>query len=236
MEFIEVNTYKELSRKAANIIAAEMILNKSAVLGLATGSTPIGIYNRLIELNKAGDIDFSNISTVNLDEYCGLSPENPNSYRFFMNQNLFDKVNVKAENTHVPNGNAANLEQECERYNTLIKSLGGIDIQLLGIGKNGHIGFNEPGTSFRKGTHVIELMQETRIANSRFFSSLEEVPKSAITVGIHTIMNAKRIVLVANGKEKREILEKAFSGGVTPEIPASILALHPNLTVIYSKE
>ena len=144
--------------------------------------------------------------------------------------------NVKAENTHVPNGNAANLEQECERYNTLIKSLGGIDIQLLGIGKNGHIGFNEPGTSFRKGTHVIELMQETRIANSRFFSSLEEVPKSAITVGIHTIMNAKRIVLVANGKEKREILEKAFSGGVTPEIPASILALHPNLTVIYSKE
>lgn len=236
MEFIEVNTYKELSRKAANIIAAEMILNKSAVLGLATGSTPIGIYNRLIELNKAGDIDFSNISTVNLDEYCGLSPESPNSYRFFMNQNLFDKVNVKAENTHVPNGNAANLEQECERYNTLIKSLGGIDIQLLGIGKNGHIGFNEPGTSFRKGTHVIELMQETRIANSRFFSSLEEVPKSAITVGIHTIMNAKRIVLVANGKEKREILEKAFSGGVTPEIPASILALHPNLTVIYSKE
>lgn len=236
MEFIEVDTYNELSRRAANIIAAEMILNKKAVLGLATGSTPIGVYNRLIELNRAGDIDFSNIRTINLDEYCGISPENPNSYRFFMNENLFGKVDIKKENTHIPNGNAKNLEAECERYNTLIENLGGIDVQLLGIGKNGHIGFNEPNTSFRKGTHVIELKESTRIANSRFFESLDFVPKSAITVGIHTIMNAKRIILVANGKEKKEILDKAFSGGVTPEIPASILALHPNLTVIYSKE
>ncbi|MBR5451478.1 MAG: glucosamine-6-phosphate deaminase [Clostridia bacterium] len=236
MEFIEVDTYNELSRRAANIIAAEMILNKKAVLGLATGSTPIGVYNRLIELNLAGDIDFSNIRTINLDEYCGISPENPNSYRFFMNENLFGKVNIKKENTHIPNGNAENLNAECERYNTLIENLGGIDVQLLGIGKNGHIGFNEPNTSFRKGTHVIELKESTRIANSRFFESLDFVPKSAITVGIHTIMNAKRIILIANGKEKKEILDKAFSGGVTPEIPASILALHPNLTVIYSKE
>lgn len=236
MEFISVDTYNELSRRAANIIAAEMILNKKAVLGLATGSTPIGVYNRLIELNRAGDIDFSKISTVNLDEYCGISPENPNSYSFFMNENLFSKVNISPKNTHIPKGNAQNSEAECERYNALIENLGGIDVQLLGIGKNGHIGFNEPNTSFRKGTHVIELKEETRIANSRFFSSLEEVPKSAITVGIHTIMNAKRIVLIANGKEKKEILDKAFSGGVTPEIPASILALHPNLTVIYSKE
>ena len=236
MEFISVDTYNELSRRAANIIAAEMILNKKAVLGLATGSTPIGVYNRLIELNRAGDIDFSKISTVNLDEYCGISPENPNSYSFFMNENLFSKVNISPKNTHIPKGNAQNSEAECERYNALIENLGGIDVQLLGIGKNGHIGFNEPNTSFRKGTHVIELKEETRIANSRFFSSLEEVPKSAITVGIHTIMNAKRIVLIANGKEKKEILDKALSGGVTPEIPASILALHPNLTVIYSKE
>ena len=236
MEFITVDTYSELSRRAANIIAAEMILNKKAVLGLATGSTPIGVYTRLIELNRAGDIDFSEIRTVNLDEYCGISSENPNSYSFFMNENLFGKVNINPENTHIPNGNAENSDAECERYNTLINSLGGIDVQLLGIGKNGHIGFNEPNTSFRKGTHVIELKESTRIANSRFFSSLEEVPKSAITVGIHTIMNAKRIVLIANGKEKKEILDKAFSGGVTPEIPASILALHPNLTVIYSKE
>lgn len=236
MEFITVDTYSELSRRAANIIAAEMILNKKAVLGLATGSTPIGVYTRLIELNRAGDIDFSEIRTVNLDEYCGISSENPNSYSFFMNENIFGKVNINPENTHIPNGNAENLDAECERYNALINSLGGIDVQLLGIGKNGHIGFNEPNTSFRKGTHVIELKEETRIANSRFFSSLEEVPKSAITVGIHTIMNAKRIVLIANGKEKKEILDKAFSGGVTPEIPASILALHPNLTVIYSKE
>lgn len=236
MEFITVDTYSELSRRAANIIAAEMILNKKAVLGLATGSTPIGVYTRLIELNRAGDIDFSEIRTVNLDEYCGISSENPNSYSFFMNENLFGKVNINPENTHIPNGNSENSDAECERYNTLINSLGGIDVQLLGIGKNGHIGFNEPNTSFRKGTHVIELKESTRIANSRFFSSLEEVPKSAITVGIHTIMNAKRIVLIANGKEKKEILDKAFSGGVTPEIPASILALHPNLTVIYSKE
>lgn len=236
MEFITVDTYSELSRRAANIIAAEMILNKKAVLGLATGSTPIGVYTRLIELNRAGDIDFSEIRTVNLDEYCGISSENPNSYSFFMNENLFGKVNINPKNTHIPNGNAENSDAECERYNALINSLGGIDVQLLGIGKNGHIGFNEPNTSFRKGTHVIELKEDTRIANSRFFSSLEEVPKSAITVGIHTIMNAKRIVLIANGKEKKEILDKAFSGGVTPEIPASILALHPNLTVIYSKE
>ena len=236
MEFISVDTYNELSRRAANIIAAEMILNKKAVLGLATGSTPIGVYNRLVELNRTGDIDFSEIRTVNLDEYCGISPQSPNSYRFFMNKNLFDRVNINPQNTHIPNGNAENLEAECERYNALIESLGGIDVQLLGIGKNGHIGFNEPNTSFRKGTHVIELKEETRIANSRFFENLDSVPKSAITVGIHTIMNAKRIILIANGKEKKEILDKAFSGGVTPEIPASILALHPNLTVIYSKE
>ena len=235
MDYIIVDDYEKLSRKAANIIAAEMILNKNAVLGLATGSTPLGIYDRLAALCQSGDIDFSGVTTLNLDEYCGISPENPQSYRYFMNKNLFDRVNIKKENTHIPSGMAEDFSEECRRYDALIDSLGGIDIQLLGIGNNGHIGFNEPKDYFDMGTHEIVLKESTRIANSRFFGELKNVPKSAITVGIRTIMNAKRIVLVANGEGKKKIVERAFFGPITPEVPASILQLHPNLTVIYSK-
>lgn len=236
VDFIIVDNYEKMSRKAANMLAAEIILNKKAVLGLATGSTPIGIYNRLASLCQSGDIDFDKVSTVNLDEYCGLSADDPQSYRYFMNKNLFERVNIRPENTHLPNGTAEDTAAECRRYDALIESLGGIDIQLLGIGTNGHIGFNEPKDCFDKGTHEILLKESTRIANSRFFGGVQNVPKSAITVGIRTIMNAKRIVLVANGEGKREIVERAFFGPVTPEVPASILQLHPALTVIYSKE
>lgn len=231
-----VENYEKMSRMAANLIAAEMILKKNAVLGLATGDTPKGVYNRLIKLYLEGDIDFSEINTVNLDEYCELPYNSKQSYRYFMQENLFSKINILPQNTHIPNGGATDVLAECKRYDGLIDSLGGVDVWLLGIGENGHIGFNEPGNCFDKGTHEIMLDKSTRIANSRFFESLDDVPKSAITVGIKTIMNAKRIILIANGLNKRRIVEKAFYGSVTPELPASILQLHPNVTVIYSEQ
>lgn len=235
MEWITTETYAEMSRKAANLFAATVILKPNAVLGLATGSTPIGTYDRLVEMYKAGDVDFSRVRTVNLDEYCGLDPANDQSYRWFMNHHLFHRINIEPSNTYVPNG-LLEPERACAEYDQTIERLGGVDIQLLGIGLNGHIGFNEPHDSFDLGTHVIKLSDSTRAANARFFASIDEVPKAAITVGMRTIMQAKRIVLVANGPQKYEIVKRAFEGEVTPAVPASILQLHPNITVIYSKE
>lgn len=235
MKFITVESYKEMSRKAANIISAQVILNPDCVLGLATGSTPVGIYEQLIEWYKKGDIDFSEVRSVNLDEYVGLDGNDDQSYRYFMNNNLFDKVNINKENTYVPNGKADDLEKEAAEYDARIKAFGGIDLQLLGIGLDGHIGFNEPDTCFVKNTHVVKLHESTIQANSRFFNSIDEVPTEAITMGMLSIMQAKKILLVASGEKKEEILKKAFFGPVTPEIPASILQLHPDLTVIYSK-
>ena len=232
MKVIKVDSYEKLSRQAANILSAQVILKPNAVLGLATGSSPVGTYAQLIKWYEKGDIDFSNVTTVNLDEYCGLSPENDQSYRYFMNTNFFDHVNVNMEKTNVPNGLAADPASECERYDALIESLGGIDVQLLGIGHNGHIGFNEPDEAFEKTTHVVELKQSTIDANARFFEDKSQVPTHAITMGIKSIMNARKILLIANGKDKKEILEKALFGPVTPEVPASILQLHPDLTVI----
>lgn len=235
LKFITVETYEELSRKSANIIASQLIMKPNSILGLATGSSPVGTYQKLAEYCSNGDIDFSYVTSVNLDEYAGLSGENDQSYRYFMNENLFNKVNIDINKTHVPNGKADSLAKEGERYDNLIESLGGIDLQLLGIGLDGHIGFNEPDEVFIKETHEVALDESTIKANARFFENEADVPRKAITMGMGAIMNAKKVLLIANGENKKEIVEKAFFGPITPRVPASILQLHPNVTVIYSK-
>jgi glucosamine-6-phosphate deaminase len=232
LKILEAPDYAGMSRKAANIISAQVILFPRSVLGLATGSTPLGIYKQLIEWYDKGDIDFSNTTSVNLDEYCGISPDNPKSYHYYMKHNFFAHINIKPERTHIPNGQAKDIETECQNYDHLINDLGGIDLQLLGIGNTGHIGFNEPDDSFDKMTHRVALKEKTISANSRFFDSIEEVPKSAVTMGIKAIMQAKKILLVASGENKADVLEKALFGPVTPEVPASILQLHPDVTVV----
>lgn len=236
MKFYEVATYKEMSRKAANIISAEIISNPKAVIGLATGSTPIGTYNQLIEWCKKGDLDFAQVTTVNLDEYYGLSGDNEQSYRYFMNDHLFDHVNIDKNNTHVPNGLAKDPKAEGERYDAFIKEIGGIDLQLLGIGIDGHIGFNEPDDVFVKETHLVDLDESTIQANSRFFESADEVPKKALTMGMMSIMQAKKILMVVSGENKEQILKEALTGPITPKNPASILQVHPDVTVIFTKQ
>ena len=232
MRIIHTENYQELSRQAANIICAQVNLKPNCVLGLATGSTPIGAYENIVEANKNGDVDFSQVTSVNLDEYCGLTGDNPQSYRYFMNEHLFNHVNIDMANTNVPSGVAEDPEAECVRYDALIESLGGTDLQLLGIGHDGHIGFNEPDDFFEVATHIVKLDPQTIEANARFFDSIDDVPRSAITMGMKAIMSAKKILLIASGKDKQEILHKALFGPVTPRVPASILQLHPDLTVI----
>lgn len=232
MRIIKAKDYEDLSLKAANIIAAQITLKPQSVLGLATGSTPVGAYAHLVELCKKGELDFSEITSVNLDEYVGLKGDHPQSYRYFMNEHLFNHVNIDVSKTNVPCGTAADVDAECSRYDNLITSLGGIDLQLLGLGLDGHIGFNEPASYFAKGTHRVELDKSTLEANSRFFTSIDEVPKSAVTMGIGSIMQAKKVLLIVSGANKKSILEKTLYGEITPEVPASILQLHPDLTVI----
>lgn len=236
MRIYAAKDYADLSRKAANIISAQVIMKPNAVLGLATGSTPVGAYRQLIEWYNKGDVDFFQISSVNLDEYKGLSGEHDQSYRYFMNHNFFDHINIKKENTNVPNGLAQDAEAECQRYNQVIKTLGGIDLQLLGIGGNGHIGFNEPGTAFEKETHLVTLTEQTRESNARFFAGLDEVPTHAFTMGIKSIMSAKKILLLATGENKAKALYDSFFGPVTPVVPASILQLHNDCTIIADEE
>ena len=236
MRIYAAKDYADLSRKAANIISAQVIMKPNAVLGLATGSTPVGAYRQLIEWYNKGDVDFSQISSINLDEYEGLSGKHDQSYRYFMNHNFFDHINIKKENTNVPNGLAQDAEEECRRYNHVIKSLGGIDLQLLGIGGNGHIGFNEPGTAFEKETHLVTLTEQTRESNARFFKDLDEVPTHAFTMGIKSIMSAKKILLLATGENKAKALYDSFFGPVTPGVPASILQLHNDCTIIADEE
>ena len=235
MKFITVDTYEELSRIGADIIGAQIILKPNCVLGLATGSSPLGIYANLIEDNKKGKIDFSNVTSINLDEYLGLTGDNDQSYRYFMDNNLFNHVNIKKENTFVPNAVAEDIEKECKEYDQRIIDKGGIDIQLLGIGLDGHIGFNEPDTCFTKETHTVTLDESTIAANARFFEKEEDVPRKAVTLGMGGIMQAKKVLLIASGDSKKEIVNKAFFGPITPEVPASILQLHPDVTVIFSK-
>ena len=224
--------YKDMSRKAANIISAQVIMKPNCTLGLATGSTPLGIYDQLTEWYKKGDLDFSAVHSVNLDEYRGLPKENDQSYYYFMHKNLFDRVNIRSENTNVPNGMEPDAEKECRRYEKLIADLGGIDLQLLGLGHNGHIGFNEPGEAFEKETHCVDLQERTIEANKRFFESADEVPRQAYTMGIKTIMQAKKILVAVSGEDKAEIVKKAFFGPVTPAVPASILQMHNDVTVV----
>ncbi len=236
MKLIKTANYDDMSKMAADIIAAQMVAKPDSVLGLATGSSPIGTYKELIKRNKAGEIDFSHITTVNLDEYVGLPRENDQSYYYFMNDQLFNHVNIDKTRTSVPSGMATDAEEECSRYEELIRSLGGVDLQLLGLGHNGHIGFNEPDVDFSKVTHCVELQESTINANKRFFASIDDVPRKAYTMGIGTIMRAKKIVMVVSGSDKAEIVRKAFTGPVTPSVPASILQFHPDVTVICDAE
>ena len=235
MKIYVSDDYKDMSRKAANIVSAHVILNPACVLGLATGSTPIGMYKQLIDWYNKGALDFSQVKSVNLDEYVGLAPTHDQSYRYFMQHNLFDHVNIDPANTNVPNGLASDPEAECERYNQVIRSMGGIDIQVLGMGHNGHIGFNEPGQAFELETHVVNLTDRTIEANARFFASKDEVPKRAITMGIKSIMQARQILVVVSGEDKADIVKKAFFGPVEPQVPASILQMHPNVVLCGDK-
>ncbi len=232
MKIIRTKNYEEMSLEAAKIMAAQIVLKPDAVLGLATGSSPIGLYDNLVKWNENGDLDFSAIRSVNLDEYCGLDGSNDQSYRYFMDTHLFNRVNIDKANTNVPNGKAADYAAEGARYDELIASLGGIDMQLLGIGPDGHIGFNEPDEFFTKETHVVDLDPSTIEANARFFASADDVPRQAVTMGMGGIMGAKKVLLIASGASKKEILEKALFGPITPEVPASLLQLHPDLTVV----
>ena len=232
MRIIEAQDYKDMSRKAANVISAQMILKPESVIGLATGSTPIGVYDQLTEWYKKGDLDFSKIHTVNLDEYKGIDAENKQSYHYFMNQHLFSRVNIELQNTFVPDGMNENQNEECQRYEKLIAGLGGVDLQLLGLGHNGHIGFNEPSDHFENETHCVYLTETTIQANKRFFDSEKDVPKQAYTMGIGTIMRCRKILVVVSGKDKAEILKQVIQGPVTPEVPGSILQFHPDCTII----
>ena len=232
MRFISCADYTAMSRQAANLISAQVIVKPNCVLGLATGSTPIGTYKQLIEWYNKGDLSFANVRSVNLDEYKGLSGDHDQSYRYFMQNNLFNHVDIDVANTSVPNGKAEDADAECAAYDAHIRELGGIDLQLLGMGHNGHIGFNEPADEFVGPTHVVELAQSTIEANKRFFASEADVPRQALTMGMAAILQARSVVVVVSGEDKAEIVHKAFFGPITPRVPASLLQLHPNVTVV----
>ena len=232
MKLIYTKDYDQMSVEAARLLAARVIEKPDAILGLATGSTPVGTYKRLVTLCEEKLISFRSVRTVNLDEYCGISKDHPQSFRYFMNENLFSKVDIDLENTYLPDGMAENGENECRRYGKLMENLGEVDMQVLGIGNNGHIGFNEPDQVFSKGVVHASLTLDTVQANSRFFDCIEDVPKSAYTMGIDVIMRARSILLLASGHSKAEIICRALCGPITPSVPASALQLHRDLTVI----
>ncbi len=232
MRIIRAKDYNDASRKTANIISAQVILKPNCVLGLATGSTPLGTYKQLIEWYEKGDLDFSQTRTVNLDEYVGLGAADEQSYIHFMRTNFFDHINIDPRNTHLPNGLELDAAKQCADYDSLIHSLGGVDLQLLGIGHNGHIGFNEPADEFALGTHCVDLTQNTIDANARFFENEDQVPRQAYTMGILDILQARRVVMIVTGTSKAQILRDAFCGPVTPNVPASIMQLHPDFTLV----
>ena len=236
MRLIRAKDYADVSRKAANIIAAQVHLKPNCVLGLATGSSPIGTYKELIAKYEAGELDFSQVKTVNLDEYVGLDKDHDQSYAYFMRTNLFDHVNIDQANCNIPSGLTEDPDAECGNYDKLIASLGGTDLQLLGMGPNGHIGFNEPDTVFIPGTHCVKLAESTIDANARFFETRDDVPKQAYTMGIWGIMQAKKVLMVAIGKNKAWAVKEALTGPVDPNVPASILQLHPDFTLVADEE
>ena len=236
MRVIVTNSYDEMSTEAAKIVAGQIYLKPDSVLGLATGSTPLSMYKKLIAVHEMIGLDFSQVTTFNLDEYIGMAPDNPQSYHYFMHHNFFDFINIKPENIYIPDGMAKDIVAEGKRYDALIEAKGGIDLQILGIGQNAHIGFNEPDIKFEATTHKVRLDEETIQANSRFFQTEEEVPRYAISMGIKTIMQARKVLMVANGVGKADIIKKAFFGPVTPEVPASILQMHPDFTLVLDAE
>ncbi len=227
----EGKDYQDISERAAQVIASEILMKPDMVLGLATGSSPVGLYEQLATWNQEGKIDFSRVTSVNLDEYKGLSPENNQSYRYFMNHHLFDHININKERTFVPNGLESDSGKACREYDELLARLGGIDVQVLGIGANGHIGFNEPDGEFCAGTHCVQLTESTIMANARFFNSPEEVPTEAYSMGIRDIMFARKIVVIATGEQKAKALYDTICGPITPHVPGSILQLHRQVAV-----
>ncbi len=236
MQTIICKNYEEMSQAGARIIASQLTLKPDSVLGLATGSTPIGMYSILGELCAKGEIDFSRVSSYNLDEYYPISPDNPQSYKYFMEENLFSKVNIDRARTHIPSGNSADPEKECKEYDELVAASGGVDIQVLGIGQNGHIGFNEPDEYLLTGTHVTGLTESTIKANARFFDSIDEVPTKALTMGMATIMTAKKIILLANGKAKHDAVKALLDDKITTQVPATLLKLHADVVLICDEE
>ena len=236
MELVRAKDYNDMSRKAANVISAQVILKPNSVLGLATGDTPKGTYLQLAEWQKKGDCSFAKVSSYNLDEYVGLTPDHEQSYHYFMRKNFFDLVDIDLANTHVPDGAADDVEQACVDYDRIVAEAGYPDLQLLGIGRNGHIGFNEPADDFSRTTHIVDLTENTIEANARFFASADDVPRKAVTMGIGTIMKARSVLLIATGVGKAETMRSMLCGPVTPSLPASILAFHPDVTVMMDKE
>ena len=236
MRIIVLDNYEEMSKRAAKMISSQVTLKPDSVLGLATGDTPLGMYTELIKLYDNKEVDFNEVTTFNLDEYYGLNRENTQSYYSYMINNLFNKINIHSENINMPDGMAKDVNESCAQYEDKIKELGGIDMQVLGIGGNGHIGFNEPNVNFEAETHLVTLDEQTIEANSRFFESVKEVPVEAISMGIKTIMNSKKIILLANGLNKAVAIERAVKGKINPNIPASILQLHNDVTIIIDKE
>ncbi len=235
MRIIICNNYEEMSKEAAKLVASKIILKPDCVLGLATGSTPIGMYNELVEMNKKGEISFEKVTSFNLDEYYPIKKSNSQSYQYFMDENLFSKVNIKAENTHIPNGETDDPEAECENYEAQIKEHGGVDLQILGIGQNGHIGFNEPDQKLDSKTHLTLLTQSTIDANSRFFDSADEVPKKALTMGMATILKAKTIVLLASGSNKHDVIKELMTEKITTNNPATLLNVHNDVVIVCDK-
>ena len=236
MRVIVCENYEEVSKQAAKIVASQLVLKPNSVLGLATGSTPVGMYNLLAEMNKNGDISFEDVTTFNLDEYYPMAADHDQSYRYFMNENLFNNIDVKMENTHVLSGVAEDPEKECDDFEKMIDAAGGIDLQVLGIGQNGHIGFNEPDSFLYANTHLTDLTENTIQANSRFFDKIEDVPTKALTMGIATILKSKRIIILASGKNKRDVVTDLIEGEISTSNPASMLKVHNDVIVICDKE
>lgn len=236
MRLIICRNYEEVSEKAAEFVRSQVMLKANSVLGLATGSTPLGMYKNLCTMKEAGEIDFSGVTTFNLDEYYPIAPENEQSYHYYMHRNFFDRAGIKAENIHIPSGSTADAEAECRRYDEAIKKAGGIDLQILGIGRNGHIGFNEPNSDLDSRTHLVTLSENTIAANSRFFEREEDVPRRAITMGMGSIMKAKMIVLLVSGKEKHNSLSWLLTEKISTQNPSTVLNMHENAVIICDEE
>ncbi|HQP59267.1 MAG TPA: glucosamine-6-phosphate deaminase [Petrotogaceae bacterium] len=236
MKILVCKDYEELSRKSAEIIVSQVNQKKDSVLGLATGGTPVGMYQELVKSYREGKVDFGKVITFNLDEYYGVDPKNVNSYHYYMNTNFFDHVNIDRKNINIPNGMSKDIEKECREYDEKIQSLGGIDLQILGVGLNGHIGFNEPARELMSTTHITDLTKETINANARFFEDISQVPTKAITVGMATILRSKKIVVLINGKNKSKIFEKIIGKKITTQIPATLLQLHPDVTIVVDEQ